>query len=787
MRRTGLSLILAVGFAACACAATVTDIAIVNIGRGPLDEGALRAYIRTSVGAEFEQNLVQADVRKLLDTGRYEDVEALVEKSSAGVRVVYRAKQNRILLGEVGVEGVERFSPEDIRDWLELLPGAFISDAIVGAKIQKVLDEYRDRLYADATPTWKIADADPAQGLATLLVSIREGERQWIRSVSFPGATVFSKAKLRQALSMRAWYNPARLFRKEKFDASDLELGRLTIREWYADLGYLDARIGKAILERDPAGGVNVTMAVEEGPVYSVGQISLQGAERFPEADLLQAAGLGVGALASSSAIDAAVRGVTDYYGSRGYVDTTVQAMLGAGQTAGQVSVRLVVREGEQVTVRNVRIRGNSVTRDKVMRRELTIYPGDILNEVEAGRSERRLQNLGFFSSVRHYTEETPVPSERDLVYEVEEGRSGQMMIGAGFSSVDNLMLFLDITHGNFDLSGWPFRGAGQKLKLNVQFGGTRKDVSVSFTEPWFMDKRLQLGTEFYHTDVDYDDYKLRRYGMALSLTKGLFGRVRGTAQYRIERESISDLADTNQYIFVNGPEDTSLIGYESPTGTNTFDFADTYDRLSSSMRFVLSYDDRNHPFIPSRGSQASAYFQVTGGPFGGDTKLYETGLKGAYYVSPWFRHVLSFQASYDTVETYGDGDTVSIGDRLFAGGGRTIRGFRYRHVGPKVAPVTGDTIDPHGYRPYGGQSRALGTIEYTIPLFSMLRFAAFYDTGNVWSDPFEMEWTDMSASTGVGLRFDIPGFPIRIDRAWVLHKDDPLTEEDVVVFWIGY
>jgi outer membrane protein insertion porin family len=772
-----------------AVSAPVREVSIVNSGKGPLDESAARAQVKTAAGAEFDQGRLSADVRKLLDTGLYESVEAGVEKSDDGVRVVLRLRQNRRLAGPLALSGVERFSEGDVREWIGLYAGDRVSDAIVGARVQKVLEKYREDLYADAAVSWTLSDVEQAEGTASLTVQVREGERRWVREVRFPGATLFSAATLRTALGMRAWYNPGRLFWKEPFDASNIDLGRPAIKEWYAETGHLDAEVGRAEVGEAPGGGVSVSVPVSEGPIYRIGAVSFQGIERFPEPDIRREAGLTPGAVASSILIDGAAQRVRNYYGFRGYVDTTVQTALATDPATGTVGVRMLVREGELVTIRNVRIRGNAVTRDKVLRRELTVYPGDMLNEVEAARSERRLQNLGFLSSVRHYTEETTLPGERDLVYEIEEGRSGQMMVGAGFSSVDHMMLFLDVSHGNFDLAGWPYRGGGQKLKLSAQLGGTRRDISVSFTEPWFLDRRLQLGTELYHTDVDYTDYELRRYGGALSLTKGIIGRIRGTVQYRIERETVTDLADTNIYMYIDGPEDTSAVGYDAVLygGTNRFAFAEQYGRLTSALRLGLSYDDRDHPFIPKNGVQLSGYVQASGGYLGGDTDIWQTGLKTAYYVSPWLGHVISVQASYDAVESFGDTEEVPIGSRLFAGGGRTIRGFSYRHVGPKVAPVSGDAIRPHDYRPFGGKSRAVGNVEYTIPLFSMLRLAAFYDTGNVWSDAFEVDLSHLAASAGVGLRFDVPGFPMRIDRAWVLHKDDDLTEEDIVVFWIGY
>jgi outer membrane protein insertion porin family len=769
-------------------AASIRDVAIVNAGKFPLDEPSVRAHIKTVAGSEYDQNALSADVRKLLDTGRYESVEVAAEKVADGMRVVFSVRPNRRLVGEVVVVGAREYSEERVREWLGIHDGDDVSDAILGAHTQKILDEYRDALYADVEVTWSMRDVKPDEGRVEVTLNVQEGDRAWIQSAEFPGAKEFSTAKLKEALNMRAWYNPMRLFRRDHYDMSDIDLGRLTIKEWYADLGYLDVSVGRPEVAKHTRGGLSVSVPVVEGPRYRIGKVILQGIERFPEAELYRAADLVPGAVAAASAVDEAAQRVRSYYGSRGYVDAVVQPALGADPAAGTVDVRLVVREGEQVKIRNIRIRGNAVTRDKVIRRELAVYPGDIMNDVEAARSERRLLNLGFFSSVRHYPEETSISGERDLVYELEEGRAGQMMLGAGFSSIDHLMFFLNISHGNFDIGGWPYRGAGQKLKLDASIGGVRRDVSISFTEPWFMDRRLQLGTELYFTDDDYSDYVLKHYGAALSLTKGLFGRVRGTVTYRIERERVTSVADTNAYMFVYGPEDTNVIEYASRHGgTNSFPFAEVDDMTSSSLRLGLSYDDRDHPFIPRNGLQASAYVQVSGGALGADSDIYQAGFKAAYYVSPWFGHVFSVQASYDTVDSYGETDEVPISSRLFAGGGRTIRGFGYRDVGPKVAPVSGASIDPLKYRPFGGLSRAVGNVEYTIPLFSMLRLATFYDTGNVWGEPRDMEWGNLAASAGVGLRFDLPGFPIRIDRAWVLHKDDPLTREDMVVFWIGY
>jgi outer membrane protein assembly factor BamA len=209
---------------------------------------------------------------------------------------------------------------------------------------------------------------------------------------------------------------------------------------------------------------------------------------------------------------------------------------------------------------------------------------------------------------------------------------------------------------------------------------------------------------------------------------------------------------------------------------------------LYSSLRMTVTRDTRDNPFIPKSGNFLTAFASLSGGPMGADVDIYELGFRSAHYISLWFNHVISLRMRYETVDAYGDTDVVPIGSRLFAGGGRTIRGFEYRDVGPKVARLNADgTLDERTHRPVGGQSLAVANLEYTIPVFSMMRLAAFYDTGNVWRDPYTFDESSLASGWGVGIRVDIPGFPIRIDRAWVVRKDDPITDEEIIVFWIGY
>ena len=390
-------------------------------------------------------------------------------------------------------------------------------------------------------------------------------------------------------------------------------------------------------------------------------------------------------------------------------------------------------------------------------------------------RTEKVLQNLGYFETVRSEGLRTASGDERDLVFLVDEKPTGQFMVGAGFSSIDKLSGFMELSQGNFDLRGLPhLTGGGQKVKLTAQVGERRKEYGFSFVEPWFLDKRLALGFDLDRSEVKYTDYDLLQQGAGVSLTKGFSRFQRGTIGYRIESSEITDVADTNRYVYFDDP-------------SRDYYFTDTPKSTKSGLRLGWSYDTRDNVIIPTRGTSAGVFLNLWGGPLGADVDYYDTGVNLAEHVPLWWSHVLTFRGKAEVIDSYGDTEEIPLADRLFAGGGRTIRGFHYRDVGPKVVPADPGAPNSARYRPVGGQSLAYLKTEYSIPLCKGLRMVTFYDIGNVWQDPYQFDLSEYAAGVGVGLRIDlIPYFPIVIDRAWAVRKDDGLTDEDAWSFWIG-
>ncbi len=758
----------------------VKVVKIKTVGPIPADEQMIRSYIAVREGSPLNRAEVANDVRSLLASGKIADVSAEVDASGDNVTLVYAVRMKYKLVNPVRVRGNKELSVARVQDILGLNPGDFIDDPTVAARVVKLTEEYRKKLYATAKIEASMDPVPGQPGQVSLLLNIREGDRSQIVRYLFPGRKSIEMSAIREAMDIMAWYNPLSWFHSTPYSAEELMAGCERIRAVYKDAGFLDVEVKTPLKKEEAPGRFVITVPIQENLKYSISRVTVFGSTIYPEAQLLKAADLKVAGEASTSVINKSADAIRDYYESRGYMETYVQPKLDLREKAGEVDVRFVVSEGHLTTVRNVLIRGNSVTKDKVIRRELLIYPGDQYDGVRVRTSENRLRNLGFFSTVN--CEHEPVgpankvessTNKADLVFNVEEQRTGQFMTGVGFSSIDKLIGFAEVSQGNFDISGKPFVGAGQKIKLRAEFGSTREAYTLSFVEPWFLDRKLSLSTDLYSVKQDDRDYSVLRQGGSVGLGVPLWGPNRLDFKYRLEQVAIKDSADTNAYVVVDQNGDTNVMYFSDPR------------RIASSVSSTWTRDTRDNFFVPTRGSKLYAQGTLIGGPLGFDTDLYDLEAGGQFYVPLWWKHVLSFRGRVEVIDTYGNQEDVPLSERLYAGGARTVRGFRYRWVGPKAAREDGSP----DIRPAGGQSLAFASAEYTVPIpgIPKFRFASFYDIGNVWYDPYQFDFDQYASGYGIGLRLDIPGFPMRFDYAWPLKKDDPRSRTENWSFSIGY
>lgn len=752
-------------------------------------ESQARSYvlprIRTREGAVLSQRDLASDERDLLDSDLFSSVAILAEPDGEdGVAIIYRVALAPRLRLPIEVSGNKRFSKSKVRSKLGLAEGRRIDSARIDAACDRLRAEYRKSYYNNVKIETSLSKPD-AEGLVTLSLVIDEGEREKLANFEFEGNTVISSAELRSALGRPSPYNPFKIFySKWRIDAFDRESVRDRVAEAYRERGYLDVIVSQPVMEPGESKGRPIMrIAIEEGRRYSIDSAEITGVTLFPESDLRRAASVAVkrGAPASGKAIAAAEKNVRDYYGSRGYVETEVTAKVIPHFNAAKddadapipATLKFDIKEGFLANIRSVRVRGNTYTKDKVIRRELLIAPGMLMNEVLAETSRKRVENLGFFEQVR--MREIPAPDDptlRDVIYDVEEKSTGTLMAGVGTSNIDNILGYIDITQSNFDIANWPtFRGAGQKMRFSLSAGSSSNSGEISWTDPWFLDRQQSLNVTLYRREYGFSEYDETRLGGDTTLSVPLkYGRF--STRLGIESVGSDD--------FIRGlyhPEDALDEDFYY------YNMDDRYLRIP--LRLSWSYDTRNHPFVPSRGSRNNVFFEITNSNLGSDYDTYKLGADLRQYAPlPWSNHYLSFRLRAETIDAYGDTDEVPINDRYFIGGARSLRGFKYREVGPKAIP---DETTGGRARPIGGQTLAAFSAEYNIPIVKVLRLAAFYDVGNVWADSFDMDFGEYASAWGVGIRFDIPGFPIRLDYATPVKHDDDYSRSERFIFSIGF
>lgn len=749
-------LLVVLAFCAAAGAAEIREIRVKAQGEGIVDEQSVLAFTSARVGDTFTRGAASRDVKALQRSGRFARVDVEIENQVGGVAVIYIVEAKpRIRRLEVG--GADYLGNKKARELMEIGVGDSVDDAALAVAAQKVTDQYRKKYYPNAKVTWTV-EPSGEPGMVNVRVEVVEGKRARVRRIRFEGNEHVASRQLKKVMTQKEVNWLSWITGSGTYSPDDLESDVESLRRAYLDKGYLDVRVEEPDVQMPRPKRLRITIPVEEGQVYRIGNVTLAGVTIFDQAAVERVITLKKGDVASLAAIEAAAQTVRDYYGDRGYIRTSVKHDMDVHVDASVADVSFTVTEGRLAYIRNIDIRGNSVTKDKVIRRELAVYPSGVFSEVKVRTSERRLRNLGYFEYVNSTPESTPEPDKYDLVFEVEEQKTGQFMVGAGFSSVDALIGFVELSQGNFDLLGWPrFSGGGQKLKLRSQFGTKRTDYEVSFVEPWFLNRRLSLGLDFFEHESRFlsDDYDQRNTGGSVTLGRPLGANNRVNLSYGLEEIKVYNVSSNA----------SDLIREEEGA------------RTKSSVTLEIVHDTRDNFFVPTRGNRSSASATLAGGPFSGQTDIYSFQARTSQYWPLWFDHVFNLRGWAGVVEEYGDMDRVPIFDRFFLGGARTVRGFRYRDVGPK--DETGE--------PIGGKSSLYGSAEYTLPIAEKVRFALFYDAGMVWPDAYEFS-DSLNSAAGFGVRFDFPGFPIQLDYAWPLETDEFNDRPSGrFSFWLGY
>ena len=724
---------------------------------------SLIAYkIKSQVGKPLSQENIIEDQKRLIETGYFQDVIVRTEQIEGGINLIFSFREKPILQ-DVLLSGNRTIKSQRIlkKIFAKTNRGEIFDDIKFHEAILEIEEMYTKKGYHDVKIDFK-PQPDVQRNEVTVEVIINEGSRGFVKEIIFAGRTSIEEKKLLKAMETKKRRPLAWLFGKGKLDIDVLKEDENRIRVVYQDHGYLDATITEVRLEpiEKKSDYLRLTITINEGKKYSVGEIIFRGNTSFSNEDLMKNRLLKKDDLLAIKIVEKERLRLRDYYSEKGYVDVIVIQQFEPTEKPDVLNVIYAIKEGPKVRIGKVEITGNITTKDKVIRRELPLTPGEMYDGIKIRTAMSRLNGLNYFSKVDIYTVETAKEDVRDLVVEVEEKNTGQLIFGLGFSSIDKLIGTFEVSQSNFDIKDWPtFHGAGQKARLRVGFGSERQDYLLSFTEPWLFDKKISFGMDLFKYKKKYlsNVYEQDSYGARLKLFKEIYKRTRGGITYRWQNVDIKPYDDASPAIQAEGGE-----------------------RVVSSLKFEVVNDTRNSYMMPTKGGQRSISFEYAGGILQGDTDFTREEISISQYIPVYGLHVVKLLGQYGTMEEFGDSDNVPIFERFFLGGRNTVHGYEYRYVGPK--DETGE--------PLGGKSMALFSVEYTFPLYeNILRGAVFYDTGSVTPESYDFDADAFKAGWGVGLRILIPklNIPVNLDYSWPLDPDEFDKDEGRFDFSLGF
>src|SRR5580765_6617471 len=719
----------------------IRSIDVQYTGPAAISRERILAQMRTKVGQLYSNEIVQEDIKALYKTGYIRNVRIFAQPEGDGVKMIVAVQTNAIVR-EIEINGAERIKPKRLRKEMKVRLNQAVNEQALEEGRQKIIEVYQGKGYNDVSVEYRVEPIDEKRGTARVVFTVTEGVKGAISQIRFEGNAHISEKVLRKQMKTRGRTLIYFVDKTGRLDQVQLDQDLDKIREYYQNHGFIDVEIKEVRKDRTPKGPMIITIVIAEGPQYHVRKLTISGYEHSTEARVRAFLKLKEGSVYSPKQLRDDAKAVADAYGSGGYVDLVVTP---EGTPAGPalIDVHYTIEEGPRSFVNRVNIEGNTRTKDKVIRREVLVAPGDVFNTVRVDITKKRLDNLGYFAKVETYPEETEIPGRKDLTILVQEKRTGSLSFGGGFSTVDKLVGFAELTQGNFDLFNWPsFTGGGQKFRLRLQYGTERKDFILAITEPYFLDRRLALTGQAFYNEANYlsAQYNQRNYGFSLELRKPINAYMYASLGYILQDIDIFDV-DPSSSEFIQSQKGSSV---------------------ESKLLSSLVFDSRDSAILSRRGQRITFSPVIAGGFLGGDTQIYAFDLEGSQYFHLPKDTILLINGEISTVSQWGSGNQVPIYERLFLGGSINLRGFPYREVGPQ---------DENG-EPVGGQSMARAMFEWTVPIIEKARGSVFYDMGFVNSSAWSFGYNHMASDIGIGLRLDLPIGPLCLDYGYPVMRD---------------
>jgi len=728
----GFLLIVGV-FSAAAESYTIGDVQVQ--GNRRVETSTIKAVLKIKPGSTATLDDIDRDIEAIFKLGRFKNVEADLSARGGAQILTYRVEE-RPLVRQINFSGNKELPKETLESALTFKAPELYDPVKVKNSLEAIRMKYHAAGYYAADITSDVHINDKLEAFVTFL--IKEGEIIRIKEIVFNGNSVISDRKLKKVMETKEKWFLSWIIERGTYNKEIVAIDRERIADQYFNEGYIDVKVSEPrVVLSDDKEDLFLYFDIEEGTQYRARHIDIQGDLIADKEKIMEKVVLREGDVFSRKKVRESVIGVNDFYADRGYAYVNVSPRTPTDRNNRTVDLLINVEKGIKVDIEKISIRGNTKTRDKVVRREMTIAEGDTYNASALKESKRRIHNLGFFDEVSVATSKGGDEAHMNLDVDVKERPSGAFSIGFGYSSLDNFILQGSLTQENF-------LGLGLKADFSAALGSTSQTFRVGVIDPYFLDSRFSVGFDLFKTEREYTSFTVDSVGGDLKFGFPWdFYDLRSFFVYRLERKEISDVDD-----------DASFYTKEQE-GKSTL----------SSITGTLARDTLDYRLDPSKGSISSASVEFAG--LGGTENFLKYRLNSRHYFPLFWGTVFSVNGEVGYIQET-TGDEIPIDEKFFLGGLNTIRGFKAREVGPRD-PLSGDF--------YGGTKEAFFNFEFIFPIMKDLgmKGVVFFDTGNAW-DEEESYFSKMRYSVGAGIRWFSPMGPLRIEWGYNL---DPEGYED--------
>jgi outer membrane protein insertion porin family len=709
------------------------DIQSVKVkGNKRIDESTILYYIKSKPGTILSKKQIREDIEQIYSLGQFKDIHVETQEALKGLEIEFIVEEIPSI-GDVELVGNDRVDVNDIREKIGLKRGATFNDYLVLESKEEILTLYREKGYFFAEVN--IDTKSIQNNFVSVSIRIKEGEKVKIEKIRFSGNKAIPDKKLHEQMEtrQRTWYSF--LDDSGVYQKDILKLDLFRIEGFYHDNGYLRVKVLEPRIDiNKKAREVHITIPVEEGPQFRVKSMKLDSDNTVTADEIQKGIQTKVGAIYNVSQLRQDILTIGDLYSKKGYAYADANPVSKLNDEDRTVDLSIEVDKGKKVYVGSIEVLGNLKTRDNVIRREFRLKEGELFDSFKLKRSKQRLNNLNFFEDVKIDTHRGQDPELIDILTTVTEKPSGSFTVGAGFSSVENLIFSTSITQNNL-------LGNGQKLNLSAQLSSIRSDFNLSFTEPRLLDSEILLGVDVFNNDQDLLTFDSRSTGGSVRLGKNVSEFESLNIKYRFDNVEVTNVSAAN-----------TTATFKNET------------RVTSRVAPTFVHDSRDNYLNPTEGWRHVLGFEFAG--LGG-AKFTKSVYEVTYYHPLVGKLVGAAHARVNYAEGYG-GEELPRFERYFMGGPTSLRGYTIRNLGPK------DSLG----NPVGGSQSLLLNLEVQYPFTKSFRGFLFYDRGNIYGSGTKNSTTsknfdlgEMRSSVGAGIRFISPFGPlsfaygIKLDR----------------------